>query len=816
MNGTRCLMDKSQAENLKEYTFELQRKTDFLIKRIRRIQAKQLERQTTEQLRAFVKQHHPATSAASGHRNSINCYSNSNSVSITESPGPCVVNGCTTGAPDGSNSNDSVFFNPKESERIRTIVGTLKHHLKQLERGYDSDATESSSGGESCDENEFSSNDSFYQFFHSNSNSNSSSRETVPISERPDWKWLNERSAIASRWTWLQAQVADLEFKIRQQNEMYRQLRANKGSIAFFCKVDPPSTSVNTSSSPNCPKSQPLTAKSNVNGHASFSNCPNPNPNPNTTSTSSSSASQSKASNNHNNLSEANSSTQSKTDSPNLNRSASNNNNGPNATGSNTSVSNVPPEERESSLVDNSADVSHCARTLPLKHMRKRKLIRSYVALAGASRKIARYSTVQCSCNHYPRYVSSCVLCNGRYNYIPVIDTDAMPSYERFALLDPSYHPVLSSHNDVPLGFHFSKILKKETVQKPTTNKHSHKRTNHPTDFPYKFGPDGKKLNRRKSQAIISSAKLKRKYDGTTKKRYAHASSNRSRHRGKRSSFGDSLNASGDDRTDSPSPQPLSSENLSVPIHRRRRSEQYAYDINNIVIPYSIASTTRVEKLKYKEIDTPKWRFIEFNDASGKENDEETDEDISDETFLIRHSKCEEDEKKLFASYLRNPGAGPGRGRGARARLDSTVSESGNSVKNKNGGHNTVNANESTQNIDISSQDSIVTAPINILNDLAEGNGNANACSSSMGIADGKSMPIITSNDQSGEPQPSPLVHDVVTTHGKPAKTTERHRTSSSSKREDSVEEENYVEVTPYEKRTFPISDVDYEEMLRV
>ena len=38
---------------------------------------------------------------------------------------------------------------------------------------------------------------------------------------------------------------------------------------------------------------------------------------------------------------------------------------------------------------------------------------------------------------------------------------------------------------------------------------------------------------------------------------------------------------------------------------KRRRGES-AYDINNIVIPYSMAASTRVEKLQYKEIITPK------------------------------------------------------------------------------------------------------------------------------------------------------------------------------------------------------------------
>ena len=39
---------------------------------------------------------------------------------------------------------------------------------------------------------------------------------------------------------------------------------------------------------------------------------------------------------------------------------------------------------------------------------------------------------------------------------------------------------------------------------------------------------------------------------------------------------------------------------------RKKRFEN-AYDINNIVIPYSMAASTRVEKLNYKEIQTPKW-----------------------------------------------------------------------------------------------------------------------------------------------------------------------------------------------------------------
>lgn len=44
---------------------------------------------------------------------------------------------------------------------------------------------------------------------------------------------------------------------------------------------------------------------------------------------------------------------------------------------------------------------------------------------------------------------------------------------------------------------------------------------------------------------------------------------------------------------------------MKAELMKRRRGES-AYDINNIVIPYSMAASTRVEKLQYKEIITPK------------------------------------------------------------------------------------------------------------------------------------------------------------------------------------------------------------------
>lgn len=37
-----------------------------------------------------------------------------------------------------------------------------------------------------------------------------------------------ERAAIAARWTWLQSQISDLEYRIRQHGDLHRKVRAAK------------------------------------------------------------------------------------------------------------------------------------------------------------------------------------------------------------------------------------------------------------------------------------------------------------------------------------------------------------------------------------------------------------------------------------------------------------------------------------------------------------------------------------------------------------------------------------------------------------
>ena len=62
-----------------------------------------------------------------------------------------------------------------------------------------------------------------------------------------------------------------------------------------------------------------------------------------------------------------------------------------------------------------------------------------------------------------------------------------------------------------------------------------------------------------------------------------------------------------------PLSQSLPGSSLQSFMRQHRRMGGDAYDIDNIVIPYSMLASTRVERLTYKEIMTPKWRQVSYD-----------------------------------------------------------------------------------------------------------------------------------------------------------------------------------------------------------
>jgi KAT8 regulatory NSL complex subunit 1 len=92
-------------------------------------------------------------------------------------------------------------------------------------------------------------------------------------------------------------------------------------------------------------------------------------------------------------------------------------------------------------------------------------------------------------------------------------------------------------------------------------------------------------------------------------------------------------------------------------IEQLRRRRETAFDINNIVIPYSMASAGRVEKLVYKEIITPTFRLAEeVEEKPSEAASSDCEEDFSDPVFEQRHARAEVEEKNRWLQAFNRPG----------------------------------------------------------------------------------------------------------------------------------------------------------------
>uniref|UniRef100_W5MA93 PEHE domain-containing protein n=1 Tax=Lepisosteus oculatus TaxID=7918 RepID=W5MA93_LEPOC len=110
--------------------------------------------------------------------------------------------------------------------------------LRTVESALDSDATaSSSSGGESESE----------EIGERGGSVGPAPHTPHTLQESARWHWLEQRAELGSRWAWLQARVSDLEYRIRTQTELYTQLRHSK--VSFFLLSDCINKSTSTSTS---------------------------------------------------------------------------------------------------------------------------------------------------------------------------------------------------------------------------------------------------------------------------------------------------------------------------------------------------------------------------------------------------------------------------------------------------------------------------------------------------------------------------------------------------------------------------------------
>ncbi|CAM4391983.1 unnamed protein product [Leuciscus chuanchicus] len=337
-----------------------------------------------------------------------------------------------------------------------------------------------------------------------------------------------------------------------------------------------------------------------------------------------------------------------------------------------------------SSVHDNTCVSS---RTRPLLSCRKRRVLRPG-SLASLNRKMSVAPRCGCELN------TQCVMCSGCA--LPPADTQhQLPLLDRLAQFDPCIHPILSFPDDVMMNLHMQRVLKGHWQNRPLEKIKPIKKISlkHKLCLGSRISDPSSKDKHRLANSLLSTVRLphhKVRSEKVSRQQLdipMSASKLDSRQHFRQSSSFDRSHSRKRprepslDRTEnstklymdmgSPCPslsafntpthsplmrQPSISE-TSTPLHlnssastiRRRRGES-PFDINNIVIPMSVAATTRVEKLQYKEILTPSWREVDvFAKPIAEEDDAMEVEDLSDATFSELHLPYQDQERSRWS-----------------------------------------------------------------------------------------------------------------------------------------------------------------------
>ncbi|KAM9657050.1 KAT8 regulatory NSL complex subunit 1 isoform 4-T6 [Morphnus guianensis] len=453
------------------------------------------------------------------------------------------------------------------SEELERFTASGMANLRSSEQAFDSDVTDSSSGGESdVEEEELTKADP--------------EQPHVPLRRRAEWRWAADRAAIVSRWNWLQAHVSDLEYRIRQQTDIYKQIRANK-SVSGSQPLE--NSGISAANTPESHPAKPCGAPRPVNGVIN-------------------------------------------TLQPGL---------AEHAQGDGQEAEELLHKKQRLNMVSSSSDgTCVAARTRPVLSCKKRRLVRPS-SIMPLSKKVHRNSLVRCSCDVNP----SCALCGTRSSTTLEIQYDA-PLLERLSQLDSCIHPVLSFPDDVPTSLHFQSMLKSQWQNKPYEKIKPPKKLSlkHRAPMPTSSLSDPARKDRHKLVNSFFTAAMLKHHTDVGGPSYLSAAATPTPH----SPIARQLSTS----SEGSAPASTSSQGTSSTAQPRRRRGESSFDINNIVIPMSVAATTRVEKLQYKEILTPSWREVDISALKANpDEDNEEIEDLSDSAFAARHGKCEEMER---------------------------------------------------------------------------------------------------------------------------------------------------------------------------
>nr|XP_009942925.1 PREDICTED: KAT8 regulatory NSL complex subunit 1-like protein [Opisthocomus hoazin] len=608
-------------------------------KRLQMLLAKHVIKHCDQQLKCFVK--HQLQRMKVFHEPTR--FSSSSSLQCTE--GWPENNATTLESRSSSDIENGVSVAPGEIQAFALSAGGLLSHL---EKDLDSDATCGSSDEDGEEQ---------------------TVRTTVEASYTSEWKWLADRARIGSRWTWLQAQISELEYKIQQLTDLHRQIRATKGMVILeefpFPKdilkkqmqlTDQEALLNATGNSQAAierqdslpehdfemsPSSPTLLLRNIEKQSAQLSEI-----------ISSLIAPLS--------LSPASSSLSSKTCRPRqlvngISFRASDNREVSSSSSCLLDHQNIKKRRRDRTRLRSLsvANVRTSARTMPLHHsFQKRRLYRMHGACYWSQQtSLSRDASFPYK-PRLPCMVPASAFSSSEYNAESKI-------LDYVKELDSSFHPVLSFPSDVPLHIYFETLLRKDDIKGEPVDTSS-------LGVEFKVSPDNDYNKRNISVKQWSSGCLSNSESQSVSGTSDQLSEGRKKRHlsetavGERNTRFETFSFQHTEPESHSSFAAVTNVNaMSRPTHstssqhnsRRRLRSESSYDIDNIVIPMSLVAPSKLEKLQYKEILTPSWRVVEFQPLERSHTDEEEVEDLSDEVFSLRHTKYEKRERARWSLW---------------------------------------------------------------------------------------------------------------------------------------------------------------------
>jgi len=264
------------------------------------------------------------------------------------------------------------------------------------------------------------------------------------------------------------------------------------------------------------------------------------------------------------------------------------------------------------------------------------------------SSKLHKYISIK---DHKPSCTSNCSKPSGsgggctQQNFNTIQQKHLFPEK-----LDQCYHPSLSFRSDTSLSLLLEETLRNERINTKVTITKSTKKKKKQKPSVSEKSKDGEQTGYTKPR---KNSKTNDEY--SRKRQHTETTSGRLRNKMRKYSDTFHYDSSKPSTPTNELSSPLLAHSLPAQsffpaIKQKKKTSSGDYDINNIVIPYSMAAATRVERIQYKEIPTPGWRNIwsELNLENGIDDWECTD----DELYLERHDRCEIEEQKRFTDYF--------------------------------------------------------------------------------------------------------------------------------------------------------------------